>query len=335
MMFPEFRPHPLLRGGHAQTLFTYISRGVKAPSVTNRHQITLSDGDRIVLHDNCPRNWTPFSPAILLMHGLTGCHQSCYMQRCAAKMNARGWRVFRLDHRGCGAGAGLADFPYHAGRIGDIQAALDRVESLCPNAPLFPIGFSLSGNILLKMATAESSQLPRNLTGLTAICPAIDLARACENICQPANRYYDRFFVKRLWKQTLEYAGVHRLLSHVIDSDARPGSLREYDDMVTSPMGGFLDAGDYYRSASCTQDLQALEHPTLIIAAKDDPLVPVDCFDGVKLADETRLILAEGGGHLGFFGRKGSDPDNRWMDWRIIDWVDHLMAKSQPKRAVA
>jgi uncharacterized protein len=329
MKFPIFRPHPLLRSGHAQTLFTYISRGVRAPEATDRHLISLPDGDRLVLHDNCPRNWTSTAPAVLLLHGLTGSFRSCYMQRCARKMNARGWRVFRLDHRGCGAGTGLADFPYHAGRIGDLQAALERVERLCPSAPLFSVGFSLSGNIVLKLAATQPESLPRNLKGLSAICPAVDLERACANICNPANRYYDRFFVKRLWKHTLEYQGVHRLLSSVLAAETLPESLREYDNLVTAPLAGFRDANDYYRHASCREDLKALDHPTLIIAAADDPLVPAATFAGIELAEQTRLILADGGGHLGFFGRaKGADADTRWADWRIIDWVDHLQADS-------
>lgn len=74
----------------------------------------------------------------------------------------------------------------------------------------------------------------------------------------------------------------------------------------------------------------------MILAAEDDPLIPADMFRNVRYSSTTSLVMPSGGGHLGFLGRTNqSDPDRRWMDWRIIDWIDHLMAKSQPRRAVA
>ncbi len=96
---PPFRPHPLVRGGHAQTLAGYYWPG-KHLYQAKHHRLTLDDGDIIVLHDDCPPDWKPGDRAVLLMPGLAGCHQSGYLVRTVAKLNAKGIRTFRLDHRG-------------------------------------------------------------------------------------------------------------------------------------------------------------------------------------------------------------------------------------------
>ena len=86
-----------------------------------------------------------------MIHGLAGCHQSPYMRRIAAKLNAGGIRTFRMDLRGCGAGALLARLPYHSGQSADAAAALETIAGICPGSPATLIGFSLGGNIALKL----------------------------------------------------------------------------------------------------------------------------------------------------------------------------------------
>ena len=113
--FPDFRPHPLLRGGHRQTLAgAFWPRG-RVDYQAEQHRIALPDGDQVVLHDDCPADWKNGERCVLLVHGLGGCHSSPYMVRLVTKLKAAGRRVFRLDMRGCGAGLRLAQRPGHAG----------------------------------------------------------------------------------------------------------------------------------------------------------------------------------------------------------------------------
>ena len=118
---PPFRQHLLFRGGHAQTLAGAYLPGRRYRYRAEQREVTLPDGDRIVLHDDCPAGWQSGQRAALLIHGLAGSHQSGYMQRIAHKLQARGVRAFRMDLRGCGAGAGLARLPYHSGRSEDAR----------------------------------------------------------------------------------------------------------------------------------------------------------------------------------------------------------------------
>src|SRR5262245_55436276 len=114
-----FRPHFLLRGGHAQTLAgVFLGRRAGesvGPRPAVQCQVALADGDRIVLHDNSPSGWREGDRVALLIHGLCGCHASPYMVRIARKLTGRGVRTFRMDLRGCGAGLALARLPYHSG----------------------------------------------------------------------------------------------------------------------------------------------------------------------------------------------------------------------------
>ena len=105
---PKFVPHALLRGGHVQTLAGYWLPGCRSPAGTIRHHVKLADGDQIVLHDDRPAEWTEGDRAALLLSGLAGCYQSGFLVRIAAKLNGRGVRTFRMDHRGTGAAVGLA-----------------------------------------------------------------------------------------------------------------------------------------------------------------------------------------------------------------------------------
>ncbi|MDB4679883.1 MAG: alpha/beta fold hydrolase [Planctomycetaceae bacterium] len=319
---PPFKPHSLVRGGDWQTIAPVLFRGDIPLSVQETHPVTLNDGDQIVLVESCPDEWHAGDPAVMLLHGLAGCHQSNYMVRTAAKMHSRGWRTFRLDHRGVGAAAGLADRPYHAGRIHDALAGLKKVEALTPGSPLSAVGFSLSGNLILKLISTLKNELPSKLMSVAAICPAIDLVRSSERIRDARNRFYDRHFAKFLWKRSDTYPAIARELPHLNDPAERPPSLYEFDARVTAPLGGFESVDGYYRSSSAINDLHRIDRPTMILAAEDDPLIPAETFHNARYSSTTSLIMPSAGGHLGFLGKRNRDPDRRWMDWRIIDWLE-------------
>lgn len=248
--FPPFRPHPFVRGGDWQTIAPILFRGDGRLLVKERHPVELEDGDRIVLVESCPESWQTGDPVVMMLHGLAGCHQSNYMIRAAAKMHARGWRTFRLDHRGVGAAQGLADRPYHAGRIHDALAGLQTIEQLAPGSPLSAVGYSLSGNLILKLISTLKSELPSRLVSVAAVCPAIDLIRSSAQIRAPRNRFYDRHFARFLWKRSEDYAAVARELPHLSSPSERPLSLYEFDSRVTAPLGGFADVEEYYHTSA-------------------------------------------------------------------------------------
>jgi hypothetical protein len=270
--------------------------------------VELADGDVIILHDDCPSGWQPGDRAALLIHGLAGCHESRYMERIAHKLGARGVRSFRLDLRGCGAGVGLSRLPYHSGRSEDAAAAIGAVARLAPDSPVTLVGFSLGGNITLKLAGELAD-------------------RSCGNL--DSNRIYDRYFVRLLMRQI---EGHRRLLPKAVAAlFARPPrSLWEFDDAFTAVTCGFGTADNYYAKASSLPWLADIRLPTLIVSARDDPMIPPDALARASLPGCVRLHMSDHGGHLGFVGRGGQDADRRWMDWRVVDWVLAAGRRSSP-----
>jgi len=315
-MIPDFRPHPLLLTGHLQTLAGLRHKPMK--EAARQHRVTLVDGDQIVLHDDCPNEWKSGHRTALMIHGLAGCHASPYMQRIARKLNVCGVRTFRMDLRGCGAGVGLARLPYHSGRSEDAVEALKKIDELCPGSPTTLIGFSLGGNIALKLLGEFPSRLPAHLDRALAVCPPVDLRKCVQSLKQGLNRFYDRIFVQLLMDQIQVQL---RLLPGAPARELRrPRGVLEFDESFTAPVCGFGTAANYYERSSSAQFVPDIRVPTLILAAGDDPLIPGQVFDELCLSSAVSLHLARSGGHLGFIGRRNGDPDRRWMDWRVVEW---------------
>ncbi len=318
--FPPFVPAWGLAGGHRQTLggVYWPNRGFHYRAT--QYRVTLDDGDELVLHDDCPADWREGDRAVLLIHGLTGSYLSHYMKRAAHKLRERGIRAFRLDLRGCGAGVGLARWPYHCGRSEDARAALLEIARLCPASPVTVVGFSLGGSITIKLLGELAGSACGGLDSAIAVCPPIDLERCNENLARFPNRIYDKHFVKHMVRS------VHTTRRLRPDFpfeqfEKQPRRIKEFDHQFTAPLGGYGDVATYYNLASGLRYLPQIRHPLLLVAPHDDPMIPAHLYDGAEKSPWVDLHHAAGGGHLGFIARRGIDRDQRWMDWRILDWI--------------
>ncbi len=315
-----FEPHPLFRSGHAQTLAGAYLPGQFYPYRARQHHVTLADGDLLVLHDDQPAEWRDGDESVVLIHGLGGTHQSGYMQRIAGRFCDHRVRTFRMDLRGVGAGERLARLPYHGGCSDDPAHVLRHVARLCPDSPTTLIGFSLGGNIVLKLLGEIGAGDCGNLVAGIAVSPPVELATCCQRLQERDNRWYDRRFVGALIRQ-------HRRRIKLVPGTppmpfaSNPKTLFELDDCFTGPINGFGDGATYYRECSSAPLAPEIRKRTLILAAADDPIIPIEIFSRLCLPPNVSLHIASSGGHLGFVSRRGRDPDRRWMDWRILEWV--------------
>ncbi len=323
--FPDFRPVPCLRGAHRQTISaTYLSRpapiGRPLTTGTVQHHIDLPDGDQLVAQDDQPRGWQTSDPVTILVHGLSGCHASNYLVRTASRLLAVGVRTFRIDMRGCGAGWDVANQSMHAGRSDDMQAAIRYVADLCPASPRGAVGFSLGGATLLR-AIAQHNQVDgRSLKCAMAVSPPIDLQACSDSLRLPRNRMYDRTMARWLYRYVMQRRDSNAEIAE-LDTGKRPRSIYDFDRQFTAPLGRFASVEAYYKACSVRPVLGGISIPTLMLTAQDDPLVPFHVFRNAPISSTTRLYAPQRGGHVGFLGRCGSDPDGWWLDWRIVDWI--------------
>ena len=160
-LLQTFRPFPGLTHPHLQTLVAAkLTWSREPPSST--HLVELSDGDRIALEVSTPRSWQPHDATAVLVHGLCGCHHSPYMQRLARKLWRCGIRAIRMNLRGCGSGRGWLAIRITAGAVRMSWRCSKSLQRTAPQSPLTLIGFSLGGNIVLKLAGELSAAVPEN-----------------------------------------------------------------------------------------------------------------------------------------------------------------------------
>ncbi len=320
----QFLPPWYFRNGHIQTLaglYVFSPRAsLRGLSVSaTMGEIALDDGDRLVYHDDCPAEWKPGDRIALLLHGLGGSHASPYLVRIAGRLNQLRVRTFRLDWRGCGAGAALARYPYHSGRSEDLDATIRGLQNRCPGSAVSLIGFSLGGNVALKWLgeLSRNRGMQTRVDRAVAVCPPIDLHFTVSAMRRGWGKLYDRYFCKGCIQAVRHRRGLRP--DTVVPEgwfSRQPRTLYEFDDTFTAPVSGFQSADDYYARSSANQFLSSITVPTLVLAAQDDPLIPYEQFRIADYSGTTELLAPTHGGHLGFCNRRGQD----WLDEQVIAW---------------
>jgi len=317
--FPDFVPHPLLPSGHLQTIAGVYMGAPPAENEAIRRTVKLDDGDLVVLHDDCPDGWQSDGRIALLLHGLTGSHRSPYLARLARKLQARGVRTFRMDLRGCGAGFRLARHFGHAGRSEDVGAAIDAVLHWCPRATLSVVGYSMGGNLMLKLLGELGDDAPPALVEAVAVSPPIDLHACIRQLESGVNWLYCRSFVSRLLRDLRRRRDIGPLRR--LPLAPRPLGLSDFDSRFTAPLGGFNNVDDYYTQSSPAPLLRRIGVRTLIVASADDPMVPADIYDRTPLSPTIELHITRRGGHVGFISSRHAIPDGWWIDGRVTSWL--------------
>lgn len=319
---PPFRPHPLIRGGHLQTIATTLQRPLSLLSGAVERRVDLSDGDAVVLHDACPAGWRSGDPSLLIIHGLCGCHATSYMTRLAERFGRQGVRSFRMDMRGCGSAFALSRRLTHAGRSEDVLEAIRSVAAITGDGPIWAVGISMGGNQLLKglgeLGSGEASigEASERLVRAAAVSPPIDLADCSAHMQRLVLRPYNRYFIRALFKRIPPQVRASDAFAQ-LDLRRLPRTMRELDERITAPLSGFTGAEDYYQSSAAATRVAANRVETLVLAATDDPIVPVACFARAAWPATTHLEIVPSGGHVAFLAR-GSQ--RCWMDVCLSDW---------------
>ncbi len=298
-----------LWGGHAQTIYPvfFAKRRLDGPIAFRRQRLELADGDFLDI------DWLDaeqsMAPTMVLFHGLEGSSFSGYAQALASVCRQRGWRCAVVHFRGCSGEINRGPRAYYAGDIGDVEAALTSVrQSVCGGSdsapargPITAVGVSLGGNALSLWAANRGPAAKQWIDSLVSVSAPFDLAASGLAIDQVLNRsIYARLFLRTMkrkaWSKAQQYPALfdlHRVLS--------AKTLRVFDDAFTAPLHGYAGVDDYWARASAKPHLSGLSVPSLLINARNDPLVPAQSLPrALDLPSVVEVCQPDSGGHVGF-----------------------------------
>jgi uncharacterized protein len=320
MKMKEFEPLGALRNAHLMTLaaalwprrFPYLGSSVE-------RLFEVEPGTR--LKGDC--HWQvdrKRHPTLLIVHGLEGSSASGYVVGTAQKAYRAGFNVVRMNQRNCGGTEKLTCTLYNSGLSNDYHAIVTELIQNDGLPDVFAAGFSMGGNLVLKMAAEMGEAAPSELRGVVAICPALDLAACADAVAERRNFLYERHFVRGLKRRMRHKASLFPD-RYPLDGLARVRSVREFDEVITARFCGFRNADDYYARSSARRIMNQIRVPTLIITAQDDPMVPFGSFldPSIRSNANIALVATRYGGHCAFVSRDAGE-ERFWSEARIVEF---------------
>ncbi|MEL6185052.1 MAG: hydrolase, partial [Myxococcota bacterium] len=261
----RFRPAWWLPGPHLQTLGPVLARPTPRLEF-DWERIELDDGDFIDLAWARPRAGRPDAPTLTILPGLGGNYLSKYARGLALDALARGWSAGILHFRGTSRETNRLAKTYHAGLTSDPRQVLEHVRRTRPSAPIGAVGLSLGGSVLLNLLAEDGAGSP--ITAAAAASVPLDLAACARRIQRGFSRVYDRHLARELTSRLMARRPLVEKRLGPVDP-RRLTSVESFDELVTAPLHGFVDAADYYQRCSSGPRLGALKTPTIIVQALD------------------------------------------------------------------
>ena len=317
---------PYFRNPHLATLAgNYWQRNLdelRFPVQTRFYE--TEPGVQVLVHSQMPAS----EPAaqLIMVHGLEGSSSAGYARSLAQAALEAGCAAHRFNMRSCGGTEHLSGHTlYHSGQTSDLLAVM---RQLPRSAPIFLAGFSLGGNVVLKLAGELGTSASELIAGVMAISTPIDLAACVRQLDRRSNTLYARRFVSRLKERV---RAKERFTPGLFDLSAlnKIGNVYEFDDYITARAFGFGSADNYYATQSSNQFLDRIRVPTLLVQAKDDPMIPFAVYDHPAFSSNPhlRLVAVDHGGHLGFISKT---PPRFWLDQVLVNWVLEVRNKVPP-----
>ncbi len=321
---PPFRPRFPWWGPDLQTIAILLQPAVSdmSPHRSERVCFPLADrsGDILLGMLDRPAHSIEGRPLVILVHGLTGCEDSVYLLSAARHLLDLGYTVLRLNLRGAGPSRAYCSELYHIGRTADFRRVLSQLpEDLTANG-IVTIGYSLGGSMLLKYLGEEGAFSP--LRAAASICAPIDLLRTGQHMLRPRNWLYHSYLLNGVKAEAL---GVGARLTDEERRIVRSlHSVFEFDERLIAPRYGFRGALDYYTLCAPLSFMPEIRIPTMVLAACDDPWIPIEHYREVDWAANPWLlpVIPETGGHVGFHGDSGGRP---WCNLVLEKFLERVV----------
>ncbi|MDR3747089.1 MAG: alpha/beta fold hydrolase [Acidobacteriota bacterium] len=318
-----FHPRRMLTGAHAQTIAgNFLPRHNELPP--GKERTFRVDADVEVL---CHCHFQPElrqAVTLIIVHGLEGSSDSQYVIGTGSKAWVAGMNVVRMNVRNCGGTEKLGPTLYNSGMSGDVAAVAQSLIAEDGLERLAFAGFSMGGNMILKMLGEWGAQVPPQVKAAVGISPAIDLAASADALHDPANRMYEARF---LWSLRQRIKRKAALYPRHFEVEYLRGirSLRDFDDQITARYCGFADAEDYYQRSASSKVLDRIAVPTLVVHADDDPFIRVLPETREKLLRNPHItyVETERGGHCAFIA-ESNGYDGRWAERQAIAFLQRV-----------
>jgi uncharacterized protein len=313
----EYRPR--FAGGHWQTLYAWAKKrqlpGLPEPEP--RYFDTAEDA-RVLAH--CHWHDDPRAhPTIVLLHGLEGSSTVHYMRGMAHKAWTAGWNVVRLNQRNCGGTEAISRGLYHSGLTHDPLFVMRELVDGDGLPAIAFAGYSLGGNVALKLAGDLGDQAPPQLTAVCAVSPTMDLSVCVDALERRGNYPYQWNFVRNL-KARMRRKATLFPQDFSVEPLGRIWTVRQFDETYTAPYYGFADATDYYHRASAMRAIDRIRVPTFILTAENDPFVPPDPFRSAAVTGNPFIttVVTREGGHCAFVERAEGDYDGYYSEREVV-----------------
>ena len=183
-------------------------------------------------------------------------------------------------------------------RATDIQTLIEAVEFIgkkYQDNEIHLIGFSLGGNIALRISACESINF---LKSTVVISPVIDpeiSMRAMDNTSWILKKY----FVNK-WRRTLRRKMRLHNISNVEES-LRYKDLEKMTEFFTKNFSPHKNVKELFAGYAITQDtINQIKNNTLIYSSVDDPCVPIKPLYSLDQTNNVKFKPQQYGGHCGF-----------------------------------
>ena len=267
-------------------------------------------------------------PLVLALHGLEGSSSAHYMRGLADKVFARGFNAVLLNQRNCGGTEPISTSLYHSGLTADVGFVLRELAAGEGIREIVVAGYSLGGNLALKLAGEYGDGPPPELRGVCAVSPVLELGACVDALERRRNAVYQWNFVRALRGRMRRKSLTHPD-RFTTDGLRAIRTVRQFDEAYTAPHFGFEGASDYYHRASAMRVIDRIRVPTLVITAEDDPFVPTVPFRDPALISNPNieLIVTRHGGHCGFVEAEGRGDDGYWAERRIVEFAQRVTGR--------
>jgi predicted alpha/beta-fold hydrolase len=327
--YAEFKPRRFLSNGHLQTIFgNFLRRQDQLPEpVAQLVEVSPARGRQIASQVLCHCHWQPLPerpdrPTVIILHGLEGSSRSQYVVGNANKLWRAGCNVIRMNMRNCGGTERLTSTLYHSGLSGDVDRVLHFFLDSQKLQSISLLGYSMGGNLMLKLAGELGTNAPPELCSVIGVSPAVDLQASADCLHRWQNRLYERRFLRALLRRFRRKA---MLFPHVFDPQrgAHIRSLRDFDDRITALYSGFKSADDYYYRAAAARVLDRITVPTLVLHALDDPFVRLieSTRESIAANPNITFIETKHGGHCAFLAQPETANDGYWAEHTALRFI--------------